>query len=132
MSCRQRSSASMARFCDIVHSSHTISLHCCNRAPRALLLLMLHVGVSSLARLRGNLKTECAVRPPLSNAAAIPEEATANATLRSLRIFARSKLSKKVLPVPPGTSRKKYRSQLAVIFCYKCLFARVVGVAQFR
>ncbi|GFU81986.1 hypothetical protein TNCV_516671 [Trichonephila clavipes] len=95
---------------------------------------MLHIGVSSLARLRGNLKTECAVHPPLSNVAAIPEEATANATLRSLRIFARSKLGKKVLPVPPGPSRKKgclHQAQL-VIFCYECLFAWVVGVAQFR
>ncbi|GFU93606.1 hypothetical protein TNCV_3401781 [Trichonephila clavipes] len=88
MSCRQRSSASMARLCDIVHSSHTISLHCCNIAPRALFLLMLHVGVSSLARLKGNLKTECAIRPPLSYVAVIPQEATANATLRSVR-FAR-------------------------------------------
>ncbi|GFT77466.1 transposable element Tcb2 transposase [Trichonephila clavipes] len=54
----------------------------------------------------GNV-AEFAIRLLLSNSAAIPEEATANATLRSLRIFSRSKLNETVLPVPPGGSRKK-------------------------
>ncbi|GFT66586.1 hypothetical protein TNCV_2737771 [Trichonephila clavipes] len=108
---KKKASAAIKRFDGafvyIVHSSHTIRLDCCNRAPWALFLVMLHVEVSSLARLRGTLKTEFAERPPPSSVSAIPEEATANVTLRSLRIFPRSKLSKKVLSVPPGASRKK-------------------------
>ncbi|GFU47761.1 hypothetical protein TNCV_4465101 [Trichonephila clavipes] len=97
-------------------------------------LLMLHVGVPLLSRLRGNLKTDCAVHPPLSNMTTIPEEAPPDATLWSFQIFARSKLSEKVLPVPPGASRKKSRLHQAqlVIFGYKCRFARVAGVAQFH
>ncbi|GFT06696.1 hypothetical protein TNCV_1852241 [Trichonephila clavipes] len=58
---------------------------------------MLPVGVSSFARLRGNLSTDYAIRLPLSNVAEIPHEAIANATLRSLR----------TLPVPPWASRRK-------------------------
>ena len=75
ISYKVRSSASIARLCDIVHSSLMINLHCCFRTLRSLLLLTLHVGVCSHARFKGSLNIEWAVLPPLSNVAVIPEDA---------------------------------------------------------
>ena len=43
-------------------------------------------------RSRGSLKVEWALFPPLSNVAAIPEEATASAISPCARSFARNKL----------------------------------------
>ncbi|GFR04227.1 hypothetical protein TNCT_317091 [Trichonephila clavata] len=62
--------------------------------------------LSDLAKSSGNLKAECAVRPPASRAAAMPKEATAPVMSFSYLTKANSKLSRKVLPVPPGASKK--------------------------
>ena len=67
---------------------------------------MLQIVVSSCAKLRGNLKVEFAVLPPFNNVAAMPEDATASAILFWLRTFAKRRLIRKVLPVPPGAFRK--------------------------
>ena len=48
------------------------------------------------------------MRPPVNNVAAMPLDAVANAILPSDRSFAKIRLIKKVLPVPPGTSKKTY------------------------
>ena len=53
-----------------------------------------------------NFKMECAVWLPVSSVAAIPEEATATA-IWSFLMDINNKISKKVLPVPSGASRKK-------------------------
>ena len=45
-SCNDRSRASSDFLCAIVHSSRTLSLHCCNTLPIPDDLEMLHVGVS--------------------------------------------------------------------------------------
>jgi hypothetical protein len=62
--------------------------------------------IESLLRAIGILKTECAVRPPSNRKAAMPEEATAMATCPSHRTNANNTLYTKVLPDPPGPSRK--------------------------
>ena len=54
----------------------------------------------------GILKCECAVIPPSSNVAAIPDDATARAMWPSDRTFANVKLMRNVFPVPPKLSRK--------------------------
>ncbi|GFR24554.1 hypothetical protein TNCT_318551 [Trichonephila clavata] len=62
------------------------------------------MALSDLAKATGNLKAESAVRPPASRVAAMPEEATAMSF--SFLTKANSKLSRKLLPVPPGASKK--------------------------
>jgi hypothetical protein len=49
---------------------------------------------------------DCAVLPFYNNVAAIPEEATANEIILCARNFASKRFSMKILPVPPGASRK--------------------------
>ena len=100
-----RSKASNACLCAMVHSSQTISSHSCKTLASPVPLLMLQSGASQCVKFRGSFSVECAVRPPWSSVAAIPEEATAIAILDRCRIFARSKLMTNVLPVPPGASR---------------------------
>jgi len=63
---------------------------------------MLHKGTSVLFRSNGILKVLCKVRPPTNSVAAIPLEAVARASDRSLP---KIKFSRKVLPVPLGASR---------------------------
>lgn len=70
-----------------------------------LLLLILHMDVSLLIKLRGNLNTgsvQC-----IHHYAAMPEEATAMAMFQILLTWVRSTFSRKVFPVPPDASRKK-------------------------
>ncbi len=62
--------------------------------------------IESLPRSIGILKTECAVRPPSNRRAAMPEEATVMATCPSHRTNANNTLYTKVLPDPPGPSKK--------------------------
>ena len=54
----------------------------------------------------GILNRECAVVPPSSNVAAIPEDATARAIRLSGRTFANTELMTNVFPVPPKPSKK--------------------------
>ena len=82
-------------------------LHWLRISARAVPLEMLQVGVSARDRLRGSLKTECAVLSPERRVAAIPEEATASAMRLFCRTAARRRLMTNVFPVPPGESRKK-------------------------
>ena len=56
---------------------HTMIFARLRISARDVLLLMLHVGFSMLFRLRVSLNVDWAVLPPVSNVAAIPEEATA-------------------------------------------------------
>lgn len=55
-----------------------------------------------------NLSAECASLPPSSRVAAMPDDAIANAKFPSDRILAKISEIKKVFPVPPGASKKKY------------------------
>lgn len=71
--------ASSVFLCAIVHSSQTMSLHCINNFPIALDREILHVGVSIVFKLSGNLSAECAVRPPSRRVAAIPDDANVKA-----------------------------------------------------
>lgn len=82
-------SASSDFLCAIVHSSQTMSLHCINNFPIALDREILHVGVSIVFKLSGNLTAECAVRPPSRRVAAIPDDANAKAMSHLDRIVAK-------------------------------------------
>ncbi|GBP54717.1 ATP-binding cassette sub-family A member 3 [Eumeta japonica] len=99
-------SASSDFLCAIVHSSQTMSLHCINNFPIALDREILHVGVSIVFKLSGNLSAECAVRPPSRRVAAIPDDANAKAMSHLDRIVAKINEMTNVFPVPPGASRK--------------------------
>ena len=61
----------------------------------------------SAFRSKGRPKRLCAVRPPRSKVAAIPDEAPGIAIPPLERTFANSALYTNVFPVPPGPSRKK-------------------------
>ena len=50
---------------------------------------MLQTGISLVIKFKGSLNAECAVRPPGSNVAAMPDDATAIAILFSFRTLAR-------------------------------------------
>ncbi|KAL4154312.1 hypothetical protein QTP88_000195 [Uroleucon formosanum] len=67
---------------------------------------ILHVGVSIVFKLSGNLSAECAVRPPSRRVAAIPDDANAKAMSHLDRIVAKINEMTNVFPVPPGASRK--------------------------
>ena len=105
-----------------MHSSQTLRLHWLRTSARAVPLEMLQVGVSARDRLRGSLKTECAVLPPERRVAAIPEEATASVMRLFCRTAARRRLMTNVFPVPPGELRKKrhpqFFSTLSIILLY--------------
>jgi len=62
--------------------------------------------VESMSISIGILNLECAVVPPSSNVAAIPDDATESAIRPSDRTFAKVKLMTNVFPVPPKPSRK--------------------------
>ena len=67
---------------------------------------MLQTGVSVVIKFKGSLNAECAVRPPGSNVAAVPDDATSRAILFCCRTFPYIRFITKVFPVPPGASRK--------------------------
>lgn len=67
---------------------------------------MLLIGVSVICMFSGNFKAKCAVRPPSSRVAAIPDEANARASSFRDLILAKSNEIKNVFPVPPEVSRK--------------------------
>jgi hypothetical protein len=54
----------------------------------------------------GILKTECEVHPPSNKKVVMPEEVTPMATCLSRQTDANNTLYTKVLPNPPGPSRK--------------------------
>ena len=60
------------------------------------------MGMSIAYKSSGILKVLCNVGPPVNNVAAIPLDAVANAILPSDHSFAKIRLIKNVLPVPPG------------------------------
>ncbi|KAH9537189.1 hypothetical protein CY35_16G039200 [Sphagnum magellanicum] len=62
--------------------------------------------IESLPRAIGILKTECAVHPPSNRRVAMSEEVTSMATCPFRRTNANNMLYTKVLPDPPGPSRK--------------------------
>lgn len=112
-------SASSDFLCAIVHSSQRMSLHCINNFPIALDREILHVGVSIVFNLSGNLSAECAVRPPSRRVAAIPDDANAKAMSHLDRIVAKINEMTNVFPVPPGASRidnQYYCPPLALMF----------------
>ena len=57
--------------------------------------------------LTGILKVECAVLPPVSSSAAMPDDAHASATWSRPRAAARSASATNDLPEPPGAWMKK-------------------------
>ncbi|XP_050062277.1 uncharacterized protein LOC126554050 [Aphis gossypii] len=115
-------SASSDFLCAIVHSSQTMSLHCINNFPIALDREILHVGVSIVFKLSGNLSAECAVRPPSRRVAAIPDDANAKAMSHLDRIVAKINEMTNVFPVPPGASRKNRPPVLLSTACINVLY----------
>ncbi|CAK9224469.1 unnamed protein product [Sphagnum troendelagicum] len=85
-------------------SSQTINFASRSSSAESLCTGIEHI--ESLPRPIGILKTKCAVRPPSNRRAAMPEEATPMATCPSRRTNANNTLYTKVLPDPPGPSRK--------------------------
>ncbi|KAL0358256.1 UNVERIFIED_CONTAM: hypothetical protein Sangu_0675000 [Sesamum angustifolium] len=75
-------------------------------------LLNLHIDKGS--NLIGTFNLECAVLPPGSRFAAIPDIAVANIISTSFQNVASKDLYKNVLPIPPGTSTKKLYSVLVL------------------
>jgi len=75
--------------CAIVHSSQIKSLHYINNFPIELDREILHVGVSILFKLSGNLSAECEVRLPSRRGAAVPNDANAKAMSHLDRIVAK-------------------------------------------
>ena len=57
-----------------------------------------------------NLKTECAVLPPLKSIVAMPVEATNVTKLPFPRMVCKRVVCRKVFPVPTGPSRKKKKT----------------------
>ena len=80
-------------------------------------LEMLHMGVSMNCMFNGNFKVEWAVLHPGSNVAAIPDDTRAKVMSFWNQIVARINLIRKVLPVPPGTSKKKIPPTPLSTFC---------------
>ena len=80
MSLSMRSTASNELLWDIAHSSHIIREVCRRTGAFSDSLLIEQVGSSALCKPRGKEKLECAVQPPASKVAAIPEDTNANAT----------------------------------------------------
>ncbi|GFQ80189.1 hypothetical protein TNCT_177121 [Trichonephila clavata] len=78
------------------------------------------MALPDLVKSSGNLKVECAVRPPASRAA------MHTAMSFSFLTKASSKLSRKVLPVPPGASKKTMpplsflESHLILFWSFSC------------
>lgn len=72
-----------------------MSLHNFNTLPIPEFLLILQVGVSEYARSSGNFNAEWAVRPPSSNVAAMPDDASASAISFLFRTEANIKLMRK-------------------------------------
>ncbi|CAN1256884.1 hypothetical protein LINPERPRIM_LOCUS9447 [Linum perenne] len=99
MSQSVRSTASKDSRCTIGASSQTIREADFINLARDVPFLIVHVEVLSTSR--GILKRECAVTPPGSSVAAIPDEATTNAIFPSLRTLDNKQLYKYVFPVPP-------------------------------
>ena len=67
---------------------------------------MEHTDICSKEISNGNLKVERAFFPSLNKVTPIPEYATARVFLPDCRTFASIKLARKVLPLPPGASKK--------------------------
>ena len=66
----------------------------------------IQTGMSIAFKSSGILKVLYKVQPPVTRSvAAIPLDAVTNAILPSDLILARIRLNRKVLPVPPGTSK---------------------------
>ncbi|GBO98889.1 hypothetical protein EVAR_21819_1 [Eumeta japonica] len=97
-----------------------MSLHCINNFPIALDREILHVGVSIVFKLSGNLSAECAVRPPSRRVAAIPDDANAKAMSHLDRIVAKINEMTNVslfLQVHPGRiDHQYYCPPLALMF----------------
>ena len=102
---RVRSNVSYASLFVIGASSTTIVLPSWITLQSAVPFLMLHMGMFIACKSSGTLNVLCKVRPPVNSVAAMPLDAVANAILPSDQSFARIRLIKKVLPVPPGASK---------------------------
>lgn len=83
---------SQFHLCAFVQSFQTIKLQSFKICTMLLCLPILHTGVSTCDKFSSNLNAECAVFPPSSNDAAIPEEATPKAIRRSLFYFSKHKV----------------------------------------
>ena len=104
-SLRVRSRALNAGLFVISVSSTTTALLSWITLQSAVPFLMLHIGMSIACKSNGILNMLCKVRPPVNNVAAIPLDAVANAILPSDQSFARIRLIRNVLPVPPEASK---------------------------
>ena len=121
-SLRVRSKASNASLFVMGASSTTVALPSWITLHNAVPFLMLQIGMSMAYKSRGILKVLCKVQPPVNNVAAIPLDAVANAILPSDRSFARIRLIKNVLPVPPGASKNNIPPSLLSIMEQKLLY----------
>ena len=107
MSRNIRSTACMQNLCCIgasSESSQTSKVVSFIKSPRCVPFRTLQTVVASISM--GILNRECAVLPPSSRVAAIPEEATARAIFPVDLTLARTVFSTNVLPLPPHPSRK--------------------------
>ncbi|CAK9229698.1 unnamed protein product [Sphagnum troendelagicum] len=104
MSHKVRSTTSAQCRCCAGASSQTINFASRSSSAESFCTGIEHI--ESLPKAIGILKTECAVHPPSNRRAAMPEEATPMATCPSRRTNANNILYSKVLPDPPGPSRK--------------------------
>ncbi|GFW38850.1 trimethyllysine dioxygenase, mitochondrial [Trichonephila clavipes] len=106
-SCNDQSRASNDFLCAIVHSSQTISLHFCNTFPMSDDLEIYCIWKFQLFECLMAVSNHQAVLPPGNNVAAIPDDARTQAMSFWDRTAARINFIRNVLPVPPGTSKKK-------------------------
>ncbi len=104
MSRKVQSTASTQCQCYAGASSQTISFASWSSSTESFCIGIEHI--ESLPRAIGILKTKCEVCPPSNKIVAMPEEATPMATCLSRQTDAYNTLYTKVLPHPPGSSRK--------------------------
>ena len=109
-----RSRASNASLFVMGAPSTTVALPSSITLLSAVPFLILHMGTSIAYKSTGILKVLCNMQPPVNNVAAIPLDAVANAILLSEQSFARIRLIKKVLPVPPGASKNNMPPSLTL------------------
>ena len=83
------SNASKDFLCAIVHSSHTINLHCCKIFAIAEFFEMLQVAIWLRWIFNGEFSAEWAAQLPSNNVAPIPDEASASAISLCEQIIAK-------------------------------------------
>ena len=153
MSWRDLSIASNATLWVMGASSTIIARHSDRVLASVVPFFIEQVGVSCWWMLRGTLNVECTVRPPASRVAAIPLDAVASATtvrppasrvaaipLDAVasatkcwdRSFAKMRLIRNVLQVPPGASRNTMPDDFVFTFDRNCWYTISCSLVSWR